>query len=122
MRVTEIELDLKIIKVTFKNDELERTFAAVLDEMRSITARLGEDEKRKLEDIMSRPSGSLLVADVYDDFVRGNKRHDALRAMRDAQFIRPVGGGPWEENKRIEIKAFGRLMWEKVGKNELFAK
>src|SRR5262245_47259299 len=101
MRLTEIEVDLKLAKFKFKVDEIEQTFDSLLDEMQSITKGLGPDEREKLRRIMSQESGSFLVTDVFPDFRRGSAAHDTLRRLRDAQFIRPVEGGPWQADSHV---------------------
>lgn len=122
MRLTDIEIDLKLVKLKFKSDELEKILADVLTEMRSITTGLGVDECEKLRTIMAKPSGTFAVTDIYPTFSRGNPEHEKLRRLRDAQFIRPAGGGRWHTESRIEIKPFGKMMWEKVGEQKLFTK
>lgn len=121
LRIKEVELDLKILKLKFEPEVLESTFADLVAEMRKTVSGLRDDERVVLRNIMSQPSGSLVVADVFGGFRRGTEEHQTLRRLRDAQFIRPAEGGPWEAEKHIEIKAFGAVMWNKIGEKTLFA-
>jgi hypothetical protein len=121
LRIKEVELDLKILKLKFEPEVLEATLADLVTEMRKIVSALRVDERDILRKIMAHPSGSLLVTDIFTSFKRGTEKHQTLRRLRDAQFIRPAEGGPWEAHKHIEIKAFGKVMWDKIGEQKLFA-
>jgi hypothetical protein len=119
--VSEVTLNFVFGSVTFKIDELNQTLTSILDEMRLITSELRSDERQLLRKIMSSASGTFTVSELYLNFQKGSEPHETLRRLRDAQFIRPLGGGRWEADKQIEIKAFGKLMWEKVREDKLFS-
>ena len=121
LRVKEVEVDLHFLKVKFEPEELEATLSDIVGEMKKIVSALRTDEREVLRKVMSSVSGSFVVAEIFPHFIRGSEAHQTLRRLRDAQFIRPLKGGPWEENKHIEIKAFGNLMWQKIGEKKLFA-
>lgn len=118
--LSEIELNLGIISVKFKVNEAQTVLQSLIDEMKVITSDLKIEEQDTLKKIMSKPSGSWLVSDLFSDFRRGSRGHETLRLLRDSQFIRPKGGGRWEAGKTIEIKSFGKVMWDKVGPDKLF--
>jgi hypothetical protein len=65
LRVKEVELDLKFLKVKFEPEELEATLADIVGEMKKIVAVLRADERDVLRRIMAHPSGSFLVSDVF---------------------------------------------------------
>ena len=119
--VSEFTLTLGIVSVKFKVDELNQTLESILSEMRSITSTLRIDEREVLQRIMNNRDKSLTVNDIYPNFKRDTEEHKTLRRLRDAQFIRPSEGDGWESHKHVEVKAFGRLMWEKVGEDKLFS-
>lgn len=98
------------------------TLNEIISEMKTIVKEITPEDRKKLEEIMNASSCIYSVKDKFPDFDRkeGNKSHETLRKFREAQFIRPQGGGQWEEKKKIEIKPFGRLMWDQVGPKKLF--
>jgi hypothetical protein len=122
MRLAKVTLNLGVVTAEFEIDRLEGVLGDILREMRTITGALNTADREMLRHLMSRPSGSLKVIDIYPNFTRESDEHTALRRLREAQFIRPLGNGNWQAGKFIEIKSFGRLMWEAVGEQDLFTK
>ncbi len=47
---------------------------------------------------------------VIPEFSRETPPHRALRDLRAAYFIRPVGGGQWAATRYIEVTTLGRLV------------
>jgi hypothetical protein len=121
MRVSELAIDLGGFKITCGTDEIEAVLATYLREMRSVARLLRADERVALRKIMSRESGTLTVGEVFHDFARESEAHKTLRRLRAAQFIRPARSGRWDADEPIEVKPFGRLMWEHVGEAALCA-
>jgi len=121
MRLKEFEIKLGFLTLKFEPREVEVAFEGFLSEMRTIVAILSEDQRTVLRRIMSAMADSLTVQDVFPKFQRGTPEHETLRRLREAQFIRPKGGGPWRAESQIEVKPFGRLMWDKVGEEQLFS-
>jgi hypothetical protein len=121
IQLSEVTLNLGFVSVKFKVDELDSSLKSIVDEMRTIASSLQPDEREKLRELMSKASGTLKVTDIYPHFQSGTPEHDTLRRLRDAQFIRPLERGRWRPDSHIEIKIFGKLMWEKVGEDKLFS-
>jgi hypothetical protein len=121
LQLSEIALNLGFLSVKFKVEELDQTLTSLVNEMRSITSTLQEPEREVLRRIMNNPSEPLTVSHLFPGFVRESYEHNSLRKLRDAQFIRPQGGGRWEGRKIVEVKQFGKLMWEKIGEKTLFS-
>lgn len=119
MRPSELALDLGTATITCTTDEIEAALATYLREMRSVARLLRADERVALRKIMSQESGTLTVADVFWDFTRESEAHKTLRRLRAAQFIRPARTGRWDAAEPIEVKPFGRLMWEQIGEADL---
>jgi hypothetical protein len=122
VKISAFSINLGFISVTFKGEEVNETLTALIQEMQSITSGLQEPEQDILRRIMANPSGKLKVNDLFPGFSRGSKDHDTLRKLREAQFIRPVGSGRWRAESTVEIKQFGKMMWDKIGENQLFKK
>jgi hypothetical protein len=70
---------------------------------------LGPDEKEILAKVVNSVR-TPKVKDIIPGFLRGTKEHDSLRKLRDAQLIRPAGGGHFEADKHLEIKKFGQTL------------
>lgn len=50
------------------------------------------------------------VRDILPDFSRETTSHEALRALKKASFVRPIGGGQWSATRHIEVTTLGRLV------------
>jgi hypothetical protein len=102
--------------VEFRGDEVDEALW-MLSELEENTSDITPAEILKLKQIMSSPSGRYQVCDHFPAFARAetNASSKTLRKLRDAQFIRPQEGGAWKENKQVEIKRFGELVWRKLG-------
>jgi hypothetical protein len=120
MRVPELELDLGTVTMRCTTDEVARTLAALLREMRLVIPLLRPDEREVLRQIMAHDNGRLIVRDVFPFFARESEAHKTLRRFRAAQFVRPANTGRWDSDEPIEVKPFARLMWDRVGEAELF--
>ena len=120
MSMSELELDLGTVRMNCTHDEIARTLAALLGEMRAVLPKLREDEREALRKIMSEV-GALTVGEVFPDFARESEGHKTLRRLRAAQFVRPGRTGRWDPDVPIEVKPFARLMWDRVGEDEIFA-
>jgi hypothetical protein len=120
MNASELTLDLGTVTMTCTTEEVAATFAWLLTEMQAAVPRLRPDERIRLRIIMSQESGTLTVGDVFPDFQRDSEEHKTLRRLRAGQFIRPAVSGRWELDELIEVKPFGRLMWERVGEEGIF--
>jgi hypothetical protein len=121
MRKAELELDLGTVTMSCTRDEVAKTLAALLGEMRAVVPMLRPDERDTLRKIMSQESGTLTVADVFPDFARESEAHKTLRRFRAAQFIRPAATGRWDPEGYIEVKPFAQLMWDRVGEAVIFS-
>jgi hypothetical protein len=120
MSTSELELELGTVMMTCTREEVAKTLAALLGEMRAVLPRLREDEREVLRRIMSE-IGALTVGEVFPDFARESEAHKTLRRLRAAQFVRPGQTGRWNPEVPIEVKPFARLMWDHVGEEEIFA-
>jgi hypothetical protein len=122
IKLSDFSLNLGFVTVTFEPEELDETLTSLITEMRAITSGLRDGERATLKKIMASESKTLTVQDLFDPvgFKRDSDDHATLRKLRDAQFIRPAGGGSWAAHKHVEIKRFGRLMWDKIGERKLF--
>ena len=118
--VKEIELNFGVVRFKLGPDDVRPVLDEILKEMRRILQHLTPAEQKILHKIMASPSGSIAVVELFPGFQKESKEHQTLRALRSAQFIRPVRGGSWSSGKKIEIKTFGKLMWDKVGEKRLF--
>src|SRR5437016_6111753 len=114
MHLKEFELHLGVLKLTFSAEEVDQTLRSIVNEMRSITSTLDHADRDLLRTIM-KSNRQMRVNELLPDFARGSAAHETLRKLRDAQFIRPAGSGPWKVDTVIEVKPFGRLMWAKLG-------
>ena len=119
MSPSELALCLGNYTIHCTTNEIEAVFAAYLREMRSVARLLRADERVALRMIMAHDSGSLTVGDVFREFARESEAHKTLRRLRAAQFIRPAKTGRWDASEPIEIRPFGRIMWDYVGEGEL---
>jgi hypothetical protein len=120
MTESELQLDLGEVTMSCTTEEVARTLAALLGEMRAVIPKLREDERDVLRQIMSRDSSALTVADLFPAFARESEGHKTLRRLRAAQFVRPANTGRWDPNEPIEVKPFARLMWDHIGEDALF--
>ena len=120
MKPSSIEIDLGSATMSCTADEIARTLAALLGEMRSVLPRLRDDEREVLRRIMASESGTLTVADAFPDFARESESHKTLRRFRAAQFVRPARTGRWDPDEPIEVKPFARLMWDHIGEEAIF--
>jgi hypothetical protein len=100
-------------KVIFGRRETYDALNTIIQEMKSLSDRVPVEERRRILDTVEKRSGSVIVTDIYPYFKRGSKEHDYLRALRDAQFIRPVRSGRFEGDRVLEMKAFGKIMLDK---------
>ena len=121
MSQPEVTLNLGGAAMDCTADDLAEALAGHLREIRSVVRLLRPDERVALRAIMSRPGGTLRVADVFHDFSRESEAHKTLRRLRAAQFIRPAETGRWDPDERIEVKPFARLLWDRLGEGEIFA-
>ncbi len=119
MKLKEIELDLKLVKLKFTKEELDKTLSQLFEEMKIMVSRLSSYERNKLKQILAKPSMYYEVKEIFPEFLResGNIDFSTLRKLRDAQFIRPHDRGKWRGHKKIEIKAFGKIIWDKLGED-----
>jgi hypothetical protein len=120
MKPSELEIDLGTVRMHCTPDEIAATLQWLLLEMRTVTPRLRADERDVLRRIMSHENGTLTVGELFPDFARESEGHKTLRRLRAAQFVRPAKTGHWVSEERIEVKPFGRLMWDRVGEARLF--
>jgi hypothetical protein len=121
MSQSEVTLNLGGAAMDCTAEELAEAIAGHLREIRSVVRLLRPDERVALRAIMSRPSGTLRVAEVFRDFSRDSEAHKTLRRLRAAQFVRPAQTGCWNSDELIEDKPFARLLWDRLGEGELFA-
>lgn len=115
-----LELDIGPVHVNCTRKEVARVFAEQLREVRAAAAHLSDTDRRALRFIMSQPNRSLAVADVFPEFERNSEEHAALRRLRTAQFVLPVGPDKWDRDTVIETKPFARFLWERFGEPLLF--
>jgi hypothetical protein len=120
MTQSEIELDLGAETLTCGPEEVATVFAGLLREIQAAAQHIRPDERAALRRIMSYDSGALTVADIFPDFERDSDEHMALRRLRTAQFILPVGRDMWDRDQHIAIKPFARLAWDRLGEAALF--
>ena len=120
MNNSKVHVKLDAFTIHCSAKEIADTFAWLLEEMRAATPRLRPDERAALRKIMSRESGSLTVGDVFPAFAREGEAHKTLRRLRAAQFIRPARSGRWGPDEPIELKPFGKLMWNRIGEAAIF--
>ena len=120
MAPSQVRIDLGTVKIDCTPEEIAATFSWLLTEMRAAVPRLRPDECEVLRKIMRHESGELTVQDVFPEFMRESEGHKTLRRLRAAQFIRPMKTGRWELNEPIEVKPFGRLIWNRGSEGGLF--
>jgi hypothetical protein len=121
MNFSELDIDLGITTMNCTTDEVAEMLISLLNEMRLVALKLRADERVALRRIMSQESGTLAVGDVFRGFTRESEAHKTLRRLRAAQFVRPAITGRWDPDERIEVKAFARLMWDRVGEAGIFS-
>jgi hypothetical protein len=121
-RAEKLKINVLGQEIELTTTEASKTFEELISEIKMIVNKITPDEREKLKQIMQEKSGRYTVKEVFQNFNRekDNAALETLRKFRDAQFVRPQGGGQWQIEKRIEIKPFGKLMWEKVGSEKLF--
>jgi hypothetical protein len=115
-----LELDIGPVHVNCTRKEIARVFAGMLREVRAAAEHLDETDRRALRFIMSRPNRSLAVSDVFPEFERNSHEHAALRRLRTAQFVLPVGPDKWDRDTVIDTKPFARFLWDRFGEPLLF--
>jgi hypothetical protein len=120
MAPSELELDLGGETLACTPGEVAAAFAGLLREIRAAVPFIRPDERAALRRIMARPSGALTVAEVFPAFARESADHVALRRLRTAQFILPAGRDAWERDRRIAVRPFARLVWDRLGEAALF--
>jgi hypothetical protein len=116
----ELELDLGPVHLSCKRSEVGAVFAGLLREVRAAAERLDETDRHALRFIMGHPNRTLSVSDVFPAFERNSAEHAALRRLRTAQFVLPVGPDKWDHNTVIETKPFARFLWERFGEPLIF--
>jgi|GEM_PF-2801008 len=117
---SKVHIDLDTITIVCTAKEIAATFAWLLEEMRAAIPRLRPDERTVLRRIMASENKTLTVGELFPDFRREHEAHKTLRRLRAAQFIRPANTGRWEVNEPIEVKPFGRLVWDHIGEAGIF--
>ena len=120
VKLDSVTINLGFMSAKFVADELNSTFEELVGEMRAITSALNQTERDVLERLMEVQSGEVRVGELFEDFQRETEAHNALRKLRDAQFVKPAEGGRWKADKHILLKPFGVLMWRKIGPSKLF--
>lgn len=115
-----LELDIGPVHVNCTRKEVARVFAEQLREVRAAAEHLDETDRRALRFIMSQPNRSLAVTDVFPEFERNSEEHAALRRLRTAQFVLPMGPDKWDRDTVIDTKPFARFLWERFGEPLLF--
>lgn len=120
MTQSKVHISLDTLTIVCSAKEIADTFAWLLEEMRAATPRLRPDERTLLRRIMASDNKALTVGDLFPDFRREHEAHKTLRRLRAAQFIRPAKTGRWEANEPIEVKPFGRLLWDHIGEAGIF--
>ena len=120
MKPTEVDVEVETITVPCSARDLKATFGWLLVEMRAVAQVFRPDERELLRTIMSHP-GPLLVSDLFPNFTRESEEHRTLRRLRAAHFIRPINTGRWEPDEPIEATPFGRIMWDRIGEQRIFA-
>ncbi len=55
IKLAEVEINLKFVKLKFKVGELEDIFGSFLNEMREITSKIDTAQLKTLTDIMNAP-------------------------------------------------------------------
>ncbi len=116
----ELDLDLGTEPLHCTAEEIAGALAGLLREMRATAPFVTAEERETLRLIMSHPTGTLTVGDLFPDFERDPESLTALRRLRTAQFIRPGGPDRWEAGQQIEIKPFARLIWDRLGEAAIF--
>lgn len=109
-------------EIELTTTQASKTLEELIGAIKRIVKEITDNEKEQLEKIMQAESGHYTVKQVFPNFNRAddNPALKTLRKFRDAQFVRPQGGGQWQREKKIEIKPFGKVIWEKVGSEKLF--
>ncbi|MEW6491732.1 MAG: hypothetical protein AB1589_04170 [Cyanobacteriota bacterium] len=121
-RAEKLKINVLGQEIELTTTEASKTLEELVGAIKSIVKEITPDERKQLEQIMQAESGRYTVKDVFPNFNRAedNAALKTLRKFRDAQFVRPQGGGQWQREKGIEIKPFGKFIWEKVGSENLF--
>ena len=120
MPPTEFELDLGTVTLRCPAVEVRSAFLSLLEEARAFARNLRPDERALLRRIMAHGGDPLAVRDVLPGFARESPGHRTLRRLRAAMLVRPRGGGCWLPGTRIEVRAFGRLIWDRAGEAGFF--
>ena len=88
MSMSELELDLGTVRMNCTHEEISRTLAALLGEMRAVLPKLREDEREALRQIMSEV-GALTVGKCSPTLRanrKGTRRYAVCaRAVRSAR-------------------------------------
>lgn len=120
MLPTEFELDLGTATLHCPAAEVSTAFASLLEEARAFARNLRSGERALLRRIMAHRGEPLAVRDLFPGFVRESRGHRTLRRLRTAMLVRPQGGGCWQADSRIEVRPFGRLVWDRLGEAGFF--
>lgn len=120
MPLSDIELDLGSETVRCTDEEVAVVFAALLREMRAAAPFILPHERAALRTIMAHENAALTVAEVFPEFERESGDHVTLRKLRTAGFIRPAGRDMWDRARRIDVRPFARLTWDRLGEAAIF--
>jgi hypothetical protein len=120
MLPTELELDLGTATLHCPAAEVSTALLSLLEEARAFARNLRPGERALVRRIMAHRGELLAVRGVFPGFARESRGHRTLRRLRAAMLVRPGGGGCWLPKSRIEVRLFGRLVWDQPGEAEFF--
>jgi hypothetical protein len=104
------EFGIGVLKFRLASSEAQRALQEFFADMKDLIDKVPPAERQRVLPVVESRDGSVRVEEIYQGFQRESKEHEYLRALRDAQFIRPVRGGRFEADKTLGLKPFGRLM------------
>jgi hypothetical protein len=88
------------------SDALSSVFNAMDD---VLTKHLKPEEKKLFLKVLSL-SEPPAVIQLFPEFERDTAEHKMLRALRGVYYIRPRGGGLWEQDSIVEVTNFGKIV------------
>lgn len=106
-------------KVILKSSQSERLLASAFDSMKPLIDTVPKDERQRILTAIQSSPRPLRVDEIFPGFTRETHKdgleQQILRNLREAQLIRPVGGGRWHGDSLVDLKEFGRIMLDYMG-------
>jgi hypothetical protein len=106
---TEVKLKIGAYEFWASQQTNEVFIKPILNEIDEAIATLLPEQKAEYRKIFNQIEVEGREVLVPEGFERNSDFHYRLRALRNVNFIQPIGGGNWKSGQKIRIRNIGRL-------------